>query len=71
LHEHLDAQLRIDITDSVDRMIAANLVDMVDDAGYLEGDLGDLAERLACPLAQVEAVLAKAQHCDPAGVFAR
>ena len=71
LHEHLDAQLRIDIADSVDRVIAANLVDMVDDAGYLEGDLGDLAERLACPLAQVEAVLAKAQRCDPAGVFAR
>ena len=71
LREHLDNQLGIDIADPVERMIAANLVDMVDDAGYLDGDLDDIADRLGCPPAQVEAVLAKAQRCDPVGVFAR
>ncbi len=71
LREHLNTQLGLDIADPVERMIAANLVGMVDDAGYLDGDTADIADRLGCPPDQVEAVLAKAQRCDPAGVFAR
>jgi RNA polymerase sigma-54 factor len=71
LREHLDAQLGVDIADPVERMIAANLIGMVDDAGYLDGDPDDITESLGCPAEQVEAVLAKAQRCDPTGVFAR
>jgi RNA polymerase sigma-54 factor len=44
---------------------------MTDDAGYLQGDLTDVAERLDCDVARVAATLAMLQHFDPPGVFAR
>ena len=39
-------------------MIGQYLIDMVDEAGYLTGDLEAVAEKLGAPLAEVEAVLA-------------
>ena len=54
-----------------ERAIAASLIDGVDEGGYLRLDLDELAERLGCARALVEAVLAKVQGFDPPGVFAR
>jgi RNA polymerase sigma-54 factor len=71
LREHLERQLYLDLHDATERMIGLQLIDLVDDAGYLTGDLPSLADRLGCPLAAIEAVLAKLQQCDPCGVFAR
>jgi RNA polymerase sigma-54 factor len=71
LRDHLLAQLSVDIADPVDRVIGTHLVDMVDDAGYLQGELSDVAERLGCEVARVEATLKLLQRFDPAGVFAR
>jgi RNA polymerase sigma-54 factor len=71
LRDHLLAQLSVDISAPVERMIGAHLVEMVDEAGYLQGDLGEVAERLGCDLAQVEATLKLLQRFDPPGVFAR
>ena len=71
LREHLERQLYLDLQDPTERLIGLQLIDMLDDAGYLVGDLGNLAERLGCPLAQVELVLGKMQQFDPTGVFAR
>ena len=71
LRDHLLAQLSVDISDPVERMIGAHLVEMVDEAGYLQGDLAEVAERLGCELAQVEATLKLLQRFDPPGVFAR
>ena len=44
LHDHLLDQINIDIADPADRMIATNLIHLLDDAGYLTGDYGALAE---------------------------
>jgi RNA polymerase sigma-54 factor len=44
---------------------------MVDEAGYLRGDLEQLAERLGAPLNLIEDLLARLQTFDPPGVFAR
>ena len=71
LREHLLAQLSLDIVDPVDRVIGTHLIEMIDDAGYLQGDLADVAERLDCDVARVRATLATLQHFDPPGVFAR
>lgn len=71
LREHLLAQLSVDIVEPVDRVIGTHLIEMTDDAGYLQGDLADVAGRLDCDVARVEATLAKLQRFDPAGVFAR
>ena len=71
LADHLQAQLNVDVDDPVDRMIGVHLIDQVDEAGYLTGDLESIAEMVGCPLEQVEATLVRLQAFDPAGVFAR
>ena len=71
LASHLAEQMTLAIADPVRRMIGQYLIDMVDEAGYLAGGLETVAEKLAAPLAEVEAVLAILQTFDPVGVCAR
>src|SRR6185503_2403610 len=71
LASHLAEQLALAIADPVRRMIGQYLIDMVDEAGYLAGDLEAVADKLGAPLAEVEAVLAILQAFDPIGVCAR
>ena len=37
------------VTDPAERLIGAHLIHMVDEAGYLRGDLDDLADKLGAP----------------------
>lgn len=71
LRDHLVAQLNMDIADAGDRLIGLHLIAMLDECGYLIGDLAELAARLGCALLRVESVLARVQRFDPVGVFAR
>ena len=71
LAEHLSEQLALAITDPARRMIGQHLIDLVDESGYLAGDLQAVADKLGAPLAEVEAVLAIMHTFDPAGVCAR
>ncbi|MFO1153753.1 MAG: RNA polymerase factor sigma-54 [Rhodospirillales bacterium] len=71
LHDHLLGQLALGIDDPVDRIIAVHLIDMLDDAGYLVGDLAQLAALLGCPVERIEATLLCLQSFDPPGIFAR
>ena len=71
LREHLMAQVAVELKDPADRMIAQNLVNQIDDAGYLHADLDQVAQTLSCETARVEAVLARLQLFEPAGLFAR
>lgn len=71
LYDHLSGQLSMDVTDPVDRLIGFHLIHMVDEAGYLSGDLNQVAEQVGCDVARVEATLATLQNFDPPGVFAR
>jgi RNA polymerase sigma-54 factor len=71
LADHLAEQLALAILDPVNRMIGRYLVDMVDEAGYLSGDLANVAEKLGAAPAAVEAVLTELQKFDPPGVCAR
>ena len=70
LADHLTAQAGTVLT-GTDLVIAAHLIDQLDEAGYLTVRLLDLATRLSVPLARVEAVLAVVQTFDPTGVGAR
>jgi RNA polymerase sigma-54 factor len=67
----LAEQIAFVFTDPLERNIAAALADAVDEAGYLDGDVGQLAERLGVEAEIVERVLETCQGFDPAGVFAR
>jgi len=52
-------------------MIGQYLIDLVDDSGYLSGDLTAAAEKLGTGVAEVETVLAVLQTFDPPGICAR
>jgi len=71
LADWLHEQLTLAITDPARRMIGQYLIDLVDEAGYLSGDIAAAAEKLGTTLAEVEAVLAILQTFDPPGVCAR
>lgn len=71
LRDHLTEQITMDITDPTDRLIAYALMDYLDGAGYMTGDVGLIAQQLGCPPTQVEGVLARLQRFDPSGIFAR
>lgn len=71
LRDHLVGQLQVAIFDPVQRLIGDHIVDMVDDDGYVRGDLESLAERLGAPIELIHDVLETLQTFEPAGVFAR
>jgi RNA polymerase sigma-54 factor len=71
LADWLREQLALSISDPVRRMIGQYLIDMVDEAGYLSGDLAAAAEKLGTGVPEIEVVLATLQTFDPPGVCAR
>jgi RNA polymerase sigma-54 factor len=71
LRDHLSDQLVLAFGDPAKRLIGHHLIDMTDDAGYLQGDLLSVAELLGAPLALVEETLEVMQGFEPCGVFAR
>jgi RNA polymerase sigma-54 factor len=71
LAEWLREQVTLAIADPVRRMIGHYLVGMVDESGYLAGDLAATAAKLGTSLAEMETVLAVLQTFDPPGICAR
>jgi RNA polymerase sigma-54 factor len=71
LRDHLTSQANVAINDPGERLIAFALIDALDETGYLELEISDIAERLGTDIEQVEAVLEKTQTFDPVGIFAR
>jgi RNA polymerase sigma-54 factor len=71
LHQHLERQAGVLFPDGAERMIAAALIDGVDDSGYFTGTLDEIAEKLGAPVETVERTLVLMQGCEPTGVFAR
>ena len=71
LADHLTEQLNLTLADPAERLIGAHLIHMLDEAGYLLGDLNELADRLGAPSSLIHSVLATLQQFDPPGVFAR
>ncbi|HEX3701165.1 MAG TPA: RNA polymerase factor sigma-54 [Phenylobacterium sp.] len=71
LAEHLQDQLAVAGLAAPEAVVAAVLIDSVDEAGYLRIDLAELAERLGCEAVLVERVLGVIQGFEPTGVAAR
>ena len=71
LKEHLVEQMLIDLPDGPERLIAHHLIDLVDDTGYIRGDLDDIVDRIGCDGDLALEVLKKLQRFDPPGVCAR
>jgi RNA polymerase sigma-54 factor len=71
LADRLAEQLAVSVTDPALRLIGRYLIDLVDEAGYLPADLGDVGARLGARDDQVAATLAALQTFDPPGICAR
>jgi len=71
LADWLREQLVLAVADPAQRMIGQYLIDLVDEAGYLVGDLAAVAEKLGTGVKEIEAVLAILQGFDPPGICAR
>jgi RNA polymerase sigma-54 factor len=71
LKDYLSDQLALAFADPARRLIGHHLIDMTDEAGYLQGDLMALGELLGAPLELIEETLAVMQGFEPCGVFAR
>ena len=70
LHDHLAAQAG-EVLSGEELLIAAQIIDAIDEAGYFEGDMLEIAGRLDVPLFGVERILSIIQGFDPSGVGAR
>jgi len=71
LADWLREQLALAVTSPAQRMIGQYLIDLVDEAGYLSGDLAGVAEKLGTSITEIEAVLSILQGFDPPGICAR
>lgn len=71
MRDHLLGELGMLVVTPGDLIIGQHLIDMLDEAGYLQGDLNELADRLGCEIEDIEPVLERLQGVDPPGMFAR
>ncbi|SCY42159.1 RNA polymerase factor sigma-54 [Pseudomonas flexibilis] len=75
LQSHLLWQLNLAPMSDTDRLIAATLIDCINDQGYLEESLEEILEsfdpELDIELDEIEAVLRRVQHFEPVGIGAR
>ena len=71
LRDHVGEQIAFAFYDPASRLIARELTDGLDDAGYFRGDMAEIAERLGIGTAEIERVMIKCRSFDPAGLFAR
>ena len=71
LADHLAEQMALAISDPAGRMIGQYLIDMVDEAGYLSGELDTVADKLGARHSDIETILAILQSFDPPGICAR
>ncbi len=68
---YVGEQIALAFPDAFRLTIARALADELDEAGYLQADIGDVAGRLGVPEATVRDVLQTCRSFDPAGIFAR
>ncbi|SDP29251.1 RNA polymerase, sigma 54 subunit, RpoN/SigL [Phyllobacterium sp. YR620] len=71
LRDHVGEQIIFTFESVADRLIAAELVDHLDEMGYLRADIDEIAERLGVKVAHVERLIGAMQGFEPVGLFAR
>jgi len=71
LGDHLIEQVQLILRHPGDLLIASAIIENLNEAGYLDKELDQIADQLGTELGHVEAVLEAIQGCDPIGIFAR
>lgn len=70
LRDHVAEQIAFAFFDPAVRLVAVELADGLDEAGYLRVEPAEVAERLGAEPAVVHEVLAACRNFDPPGIFA-
>ncbi|MDI6025280.1 RNA polymerase factor sigma-54 [Corticibacterium sp. UT-5YL-CI-8] len=71
LRDYIGEQIAFTFSQPADRLIAVELTEWLDDAGYFRGDIEEVAERLGVDARAVRKVLERCRAAfDPAGLFA-
>jgi len=71
LADHLEQQLSVAVSTDEDRLIGREIVGNIDDNGYLQTTLEEIATLQGVPVEAVQRVLRIVQAFDPSGVGAR
>ena len=71
LKDHLLEQMNVLLQEPVLRLVGGDLIEHLDEAGYLSEDTAFIADRLGCEKILVDEVLKQMQRLDPVGIFAR
>ncbi len=71
LTEYLTEQMNLALKDPAQRLVGAHLIGMINELGYLTGDMESVAEQLGTSERRVLETLYQLQQFDPPGVFAR
>ena len=71
LADHLNGQVDLAAPDTQTAFIARHIIGLLDEAGYLDTSLRDIAADLGVALADAERALETVQSLDPTGVGAR
>jgi len=71
LADHLEQQLNVAVSTEEDRMIGTEIIGNIDDNGYLQTTVEEIATLLRVPAEAVGRVLGIVQAFDPSGVGAR
>lgn len=71
LHSHLLFQLRLHVSSKQEMLIGEEIIDNINEDGYLSCPLEEIAQRLKVPLSHAESVLRLIQTFEPTGVGAR
>lgn len=71
LLDYLFRQLQLSDIEGYDRRIAVEIIGNIDESGYLDIELDELARTLDVPVEDVESILLRVQEFDPRGIAAR
>jgi RNA polymerase sigma-54 factor len=71
LRDHLLSQIHMDFSDPAECMMAAAMVELLDDAGYLPADLDVVRAQLGVTSVFFDSIISRLQRLDPLGIFAR
>ena len=70
LREFLLEQISLEIKESKDKMLAASLIDFLDDAGYLRGTSQEICKEIGCTKKRLQKIIKILHKLQPSGIFA-
>jgi len=70
-YPQLFRQLNLTFEDAAERLIAGHFVSVLEPSGWIGASVAEVAEQAGCSEERAEAVLARLQGFEPAGIFAR